>query len=394
MELIATNQELASNLSRLIRTYDHVSFAVAWASANTAVFQSLVKHSTRIAKGVIGTHFYQTHPDVLDVFIGSKSVRFMLQPTGVFHPKLYVFWNSQQWEVLIGSANLTSGALTTNAEAMVLLTGADDSSGHLRDQVVSLIDGYWEDAAPATKSMVAAYREVWKRKEPAVRKLAGQYGKAKPRKPLTDSSVMSMFLGTIRRKVKGDQYHGFKERCELLAAVQEAFTRNKDFASMDTGLRKTIAGLPNDFNDRWAWFGSMKGAGYFHQAVNDNSPHLSRALDAIPLRGYVTRSQYDAYLEEFKKAFPKGRHGVGVASRLLALKRPDQFVCFDSKNCKELCADFGIRQTGMDYDRYWEEIVERIADSPWWNAPRPQDATDAAIWDGRAAMLDAIFYRE
>jgi len=394
MKLIAINAELVGNLSRLIRTYDSVSFAVAWASANTSVFQSLLKHSDRIAKGVIGTHFYQTHPDVLGAFIGSKSVRFMLQPTGVFHPKLYIFWNAQQWEALVGSANLTSGALTTNAEAMVLLTGADDSSGHLRDQIVSLIGDYWAKASPATKITAAAYREVWKRKEPALHRLAGQYGKAKPRKPPTASDVMSMPWEEFAAKVKADRYHGFKERCELLATVQAAFNQHKDFASMDLGLRKTIAGLPNDFDDRWGWFGSMKGVGYFHQAVNGNNPHLSRALDIIPLRGYVTRSQYDAYLDEFKKAFPKGRHGVGITSRLLALKRPDQFVCFDSKNRKELCNDFGIRQTGMDYDRYWDEIVERIVDSPWWNSPRPQNSMDASIWDGRAAMLDAIFYRE
>jgi hypothetical protein len=137
----------------------------------------------------------------------------------------------------------------------------------------------------------------------------------------------------------------------------------------------------------------MKGAGYYRQAVNDNNPHLSRALDKVPLQGLVSRSQYEEYLEEFIKAFPKGRHGIATASRLLALKRPDQFVCFDSKNQRELCNNFGIKQTGMDYERYLDEIVDRIIDSPWWNAPRPNNKRDGDLWDGRAAMLDSIFYR-
>lgn len=137
----------------------------------------------------------------------------------------------------------------------------------------------------------------------------------------------------------------------------------------------------------------MKGAGYYHQAVNNNNPHLSSALDKIPLHGQVSRAQYDEYRAEFIKAFPKGRHGIGILSRLLALKRPDQFVCFDSKNRKELCKDFDIKQTGMDYDRYWEEIIERIIDSPWWKTPAPSGGTERAVWDSRAAMLDAIFYR-
>lgn len=46
----------------------------------------------------------------------------------------------------------------------------------------------------------------------------------------------------------------------------------------------------------------------------------------------------------------------------------------------------------MTYERYWDEVIERIMDSPWWNSPRPNDETEGAVWDGRAAMLDVIFY--
>ena len=35
------------------------------------------------------THFYQTHPDVLNAFIGSDTVKINHQPHGVFHPKAY-----------------------------------------------------------------------------------------------------------------------------------------------------------------------------------------------------------------------------------------------------------------------------------------------------------------
>jgi hypothetical protein len=194
--------------------------------------------------------------------------------------------------------------------------------------------------------------------------------------------------------VREDEYHGFEKRCDLLQVVSSAFAQHEHFASMGLGLRKVIAGLPTDFDERWGWFGSMKGAGYFHEAVNDNNAHLSRGLDYIPLHGLVSRSQYEDYLSEFVKAFPKGRHGVGTASRLLAMKRHDQFVCIDSKNQKELCANFGIPRTGMDYERYWDEIIDRIMDSSWWNSPRPRGKQQGIVWDGRAVMLDAIFYRE
>lgn len=136
----------------------------------------------------------------------------------------------------------------------------------------------------------------------------------------------------------------------------------------------------------------MSGAGYFYHEVNDNNPHLSAALDEIPLTGPISREHYEAYIAEFVQAFPNGRDGVGTASRLLAMKRPDYFVCLNSKNQKELCKDFEIKQTGMDYERYWEEIIERIIDSAWWNEPRPKNALAGSVWDFRAAMSDAFFY--
>ena len=329
----------------------------------------------------------------MDAFVGSKAVRFILQPNGVFHPKIYAFWSATQWEALIGSANLTAGALTNNSEVAVLLTSSDEGSKPLRRQINTLIDRYWSVAVPVKKTEALAYRAIWLRQQPSLRRLSGQYGKSKTRKSPAESSVMSMSWSRFLVAVRKDVHHGFEPRCDLLQVVRSAFTTHLDFASMELGLRKTIAGLPNNFDERWEWFGSMKGAGYYHRAVNENSRHLSVALDMVPFQGTVSRPQYENYISEFIKAFPNGGHGIGTASRLLALKRPDQFVCLDSKNRGELCKDFGIKQTGMTYKRYWDEIVERIMDSPWWNSPQPRTDNQRVVWYGRAAMLDAIFYR-
>ena len=90
-------------------------------------------------RAVIGAHFYQTHPDVLDVFQGKANVRIVLQPSGVFHPKLYLFRSDDRGEPLIGSANLTSGALSTNSEAMLLIGGSASDSASVLDEIRSLI---------------------------------------------------------------------------------------------------------------------------------------------------------------------------------------------------------------------------------------------------------------
>jgi hypothetical protein len=182
-------------------------------------------------------------------------------------------------------------------------------------------------------------------------------------------------------------------RCGLLQHVRDAFKKCEEFRSMEPGVRKAIAGLPSDSDQRWFLLGSMKGAGYFHQAVNENSTQISLALDKIPLEGIVSRLAYEAFIGELIKAFPQKGCGIGTATRLLAMKRPDQFVCLNFQNRQELCKDFGIAQTGMDFERYWDDVVEQVISSPWWKAPRSTNADDAVIWDGRAALLDAIFYR-
>jgi hypothetical protein len=46
VKLIVTNNAISSNLSRLLKDYPHVSFAVAWASANTDIFEKLSRRRT------------------------------------------------------------------------------------------------------------------------------------------------------------------------------------------------------------------------------------------------------------------------------------------------------------------------------------------------------------
>jgi len=49
------------------------------------VFNLIQRYPSKIKRAVIGTDFYQTHPDVLDTFQGKTNVRFVLQPSGLFH---------------------------------------------------------------------------------------------------------------------------------------------------------------------------------------------------------------------------------------------------------------------------------------------------------------------
>ncbi|OLY72822.1 hypothetical protein AU074_08905 [Pseudomonas sp. ATCC PTA-122608] len=392
MKLISTNKGFKTTFLRLIAQYSNISFGVAWASSGTEVFAALITHRSKIRSAVIGTHFYQTHPDVLDEFVGSDSVRFVVQPTGVFHPKVYLFWDKHSWAVLIGSANLTAGAFKVNTELTTLITSADTNSS-FKDEVLELIAGYTADARTINLDEAANYRRIWELKRPELDCLADQYGGREAGKPAIDSTVMSMDWATYFARIQQDPIHGFNQRISLLKTVRKAFEKHAHFNDMDVQIRRGIAGVKSSFLPNSEWFGSMTGAGVFRSLVLQGAPGLSLALDKIPLEGAVSRADYDGFVEEYVKAFANGRHGIGTATRLLAMKRPDTFLCVDSANRAKLAEDVGIpRPDQIDYARYWDEVVLRLMAAPWWSAPKPEDPDELEAWKGRAAMLDAIFY--
>lgn len=395
MQLISNGTAFKAHLTRLFAKYPQVSLAVAWASASTDAFKSLVAHKAKVKHAVIGTHFYQTHPDVLDSFVGSAMTKFMLQPAGVFHPKVYCFHDGagKEFEVIIGSANFTHGAMTVNTELSTLITHKDGQP-ELLDQTLTFIEMQFKEARTVSREEADNYRKLWKLRQPELKKLEGQYGETKSGTAPVDRPLMTMDWTQYLSRVKADKIHNFQDRLELLSIVRKLFSRTPKFADMNQEERKAVAGMDSNIAKDAKWFGSMMGVGYFQQAINNNNVHLSNALDKIPLTGEVNKAQYDAFIEEYLKAFPNGRDGIGTSSRLLALKRPDYFICVDSKNRNKLTEAFDIRKSGLDYDRYWNEIVGRLIDTPWWRSLPPSDPVELEAWQGRAAMLDALFYVE
>ena len=394
MMLISTNLQLVKQLERLIQMYPNIAIATAWASADTDIFRALVQHEAKIVRAVIGTHFYQTHPDVLDQFVDSPKVKFMLQPNGVFHPKVYLFWNRDAWEVIVGSPNLTAAALTKNSEMSLLVTSGDGQP-NLKQEVAKVIEHYWTIANTVLREEADNYRKLWKLKARDLKKVADIFGDRPANKPAVQSKVMSMDWDAYVAAVKKDNTHGFEERLAVLKTIRDLFDRHAHFNDMPLDARQGVAGLPSRTVPNSPWFGSMIGAGTFYNRINEGHEAFSLALDEVPLTGEILKEHYDRFLAEYLKAYSKGRHGLGTATRLLAMKRPDVFLCVDGKNQAKLAEDVGIvRADKLNYERYWDEVVLRLMDSPWWQSPEPSRPKERALWHARAAMLDAIFYEQ
>lgn len=394
MKIISSNKKFERLLLKLINKYDNIYISVAWASAKTEVFNLLIKNIKKLKSTTIGTHFYQTDPDFLDAFIDSDSVRFITQPNGTFHPKVYFFCSAGEWEAIIGSANMTAGAMKNNEEISIHISSSDNGDVSVKEDILERIKYYFQNASSVSNEDAQAYRRIWAKQNRKLDRLSGAYGKAPSSKSPIKSKIMCMDWGKYSSLVQKDPYHGIEKRLELLNSIRNEFNKYGEYKDMPIGVRKTVAGLPNNQYENWAWFGSMKGAGVFHSNINNNNEFISDALQNIGLNQNISKSDYLNFIECFIKAFPNGRHGIGTASRLLAMKRPDIFVCIDDKNKKEMCNDFGITVSGMSYERYWDELICRIQDSVWWQSEAPEKRIEHSIWKGRAALLDCIFYDE
>lgn len=393
MKILTTSQTIAKTLQHLIVSHQRYRWAVAWASVGFALYDELLERQDRITQLVVGTHFYQTHPDFLDALVGHDGVRIVLQPSGVFHPKVYLFERGpSEWACVLGSNNFTGAALSTNVEAAVYF---DHESANAREQYKQLrgwLDQQWDVGTPLESDSVERYRSLWKRQARRLNKLSGTYGESTKGKPPPVVELFSLSWEQFAKRVEEEDHHGLGQRLKVLAEARKRFRNYGSFSKMSDEKRRDIAGYAPEDVLPWGYFGSMRGAGKFKHAVKTNNKHLSDALDSVPMDGLVTSDHYFEYVEHFRKAFPKGGDGIAVTTRLLCMKRPDMFVCFDRKNRAALCKEFGIKPSGMTYHRYWEEIIERIRDATWWNASRPKDACKEAVWRGRTALLDALFY--
>jgi hypothetical protein len=402
MKLITNSKTLEKQFLRLLGKYSKYFWLTAWASSKSTSFDKLVRNKQRIEKIIVGIHFYQTHPDFIEIFLESKNVKYIKQPEGTFHPKIYLFYNNDNdWEILVGSANFTNAAFTVNTEISTLIKSTDLNAADILTQTLNIINTAWLESKHFDTDELNDYRKIWGNFKPKINSLSGSYGKKtskgkKKNKPIYLVPVANMDWNAFMDKVNVDQYHSLTSRIKVLEVAKNLFKIIDSFCDLADDERKFIAGIPNtlpvDKDVDWGYFGSMKGAGIYKNRIIANDLNISKALDEIPFSGQITKKHYQRFLKHYKKTF-EGNY-LATATRLLAMKRPDTFVCLDSKNKSALCKDFDITQSGLDYERYWDEIIKRIYDSNWWLNPEPKNNIEKSVSGSRAAFLDSLYYVE
>lgn len=391
-----TGSEIPRALKKLIKNLDECHVAVAWGTENQ-VLAPLLEHKKKVRRIVVGTHFYQTSPEFLEKIRPLKGAKVMgAGGHATFHPKTYLFLSADKAALVVGSANFTNGGMDRNVEAALMIEGqrADPSI----EQAFDFIRAQWDNGVEIDDDFLRDYT-VQYRAAAAAKARLGKFGPmVKPKQGKAGMDPLMLGWRAYAALVRADEEHNLKGRLDVLNAARRMINSVAAFSDLPTMQRKAFAGTlvlkeerHEDLN--WGWFGSMCANGYFKSAILHNHPGISTALDCIPLTGPVAESDYQDFVRNFKQVFARAKRqpGIAPASRLLAMKRPDYFVCYDSQNRDGLSKHFGFAKTAVDFDTYWQHLVEPLQYSPWWYAQRPA-GLDGKIWDGRAALLDAVYY--
>jgi HKD family nuclease len=388
-----------ATLSRLIPDHDEFHWAVAWGSM-TDVAVALMDNRRKFRDVTFGVSFSQTDPDLVDALVGVSGARVATKfEGGTYHPKIFGFRSKSRAEAIVGSANFTFGGLGKNHEAAVHIKGS------VSDPLFLELFKFTKKSAELGELVTPEYAVAYRASHTRAARMAKP-----PRDPMVGlelikpagfaSPLVSMTWPEYVAQVNESSHHTVDESLSLLRIAQQLFSSVKSFADLDAGPRKAIAGIlgkrqkiTNELNREWGWFGSMKGMGDFANRIDENDKYLAAALDGIPQKGEVTKGHFQKFVRNFEKAFSKSsrKGGVPTASRLLAMKRPDTFVCISRPNLLLASERMGFSRSTLKLDDYWEKVIEVIRLSEWYNADKPQGA-EGELWESRVAMLDAILY--
>lgn len=203
------------------------------------------------------------------------------------------------------------------------------------------------------------------------------------------------------------EIHALDERISLLKYIGEA--KNTSLVDMSETDRLAYAGkhtnnhLHTLYNFDVEWFASTKGAKVFHILLAEQTDKFDQALSYIPLAGDITPAHYSQFTQAYRAIFtgykenkPNGEKAPLIpATRLLAMRRPDQFIALTNSKLEIICQGLGlVKFNAFDLESYWQELIMTVRTCAWWHHEAPESGLNLDIWNGRVILIDLFLYAD
>ena len=138
-------------VNALITKANNINIAVAFLT-DTSVLENLSNQGCKVR--IVVRLGFPTSPNALESLLKISNIEARFFSDRSFHPKLFIFGSSG---ALVGSANLTHSAMTTNQEIMVHI----DAEDNIFTELVDLFSEYWEESKVLTHQTVEDYKKIY-----------------------------------------------------------------------------------------------------------------------------------------------------------------------------------------------------------------------------------------
>lgn len=396
--ILSGSQCFVDEFARCCTQYGRLELAVAWCgNPNQTLPYKHLEGLRGAITATIGTSFNHTHPDAIDWLTNLKGHLRIFRDSGeLFHPKVYLFTDRRRFALFIGSSNLTYGGFYSNVEVNCLIEGdfTPGKAGDIRELQEQLNE--WHSDAYSfkpTASWLGKYRSDYGRTARALRKLGVKTPPRFEEEFGTGSWLRNadwalyfekVIAGLKQRERNGQGYHDVLDAAARL--VPTPWTASY-FA--DAENRRVIGGI-----GEYGWLGHVAASGQFRHLLakgrRSDWETMARCINAasnlaVPLPW--------KRLEEILDQLVNLGFTMKVWARLLCIVRPDLYCTVASVSVrKNLSATLNVPQSLFETPAGYVQLVRLVHESPWFASRRPTGKAEGAIWDRRAAFLDAIFY--
>lgn len=402
MKLLKTSKEIGNEIYRCIEEYSNISFAVAWIK-NNKIYQKLLKNKDKIQFSTVGIDFAGTDVNVLKDFQNSNKVK-IYKWEYTFHPKIYVFYNRTKYKAIIGSANLTEGGMYNNDECAVLFT---ESDGVLLDNVLEKLEDYFDKAKIITDGIIETYSKEYEAIKENNNSIVKRLEPTKQK--IDEAPYIDLKWGEVSEII---QQIDFVDRSGMLNDIQEIFKKLDDsnikFENLELDERRMIIGNSKDVNNKYRAFGGLASGGKAQQILlnqddtkNTELRSIIEELDKIELlnEDNMCHPVSETIVRNIVKTV-MGIEGCGISTvtRLLAVKRPDLFLCVNDGNQNSIKELFGFRISGKyEIDKYIK-LLKMIYNTDYFNhkltKEEKQDEALVTISKYRVALLDSYLLQD
>jgi hypothetical protein len=143
--------------------------------------------------------------------------------------------------------------------------------------------------------------------------------------------------------------------------------------------------------------GSMESFASFKKVIKNDAAGIKRLLKIIPANGKIDGWHFMQFVDAYKALFAE--HGfkqthLFPATRLLTMRRPDQFFAISPETVDAVCHSLGIKLLKkQDFQRYWDEVIGTIQKTNWFKSEAYQ-INETGVFRARVALLERFFHFE